>query len=98
MKVGDKVHIIDGSWSYKLFDGKMDGSQPVGVGEKTIWTVVAFGSELYLPTYSYGFHNNSDKPNNTIVSDNLATFVFTHERFLSVIDSACPTCGRRKND
>ena len=49
VKVGDKVNITDGSWSYLLKDGVLFGGKKLGVIEKKVWKVVAV--DCVLPTY-----------------------------------------------
>lgn len=94
MKAGDKVIIIDGSWSYKVVGAELLGNQNVGVHEKTVYTIVAIDPTLRLPTHSYAPDIKSDRPNNAIVVNGFGTVVFTHESFLKDYPEICPTCKR----
>ena len=85
LKPGDKVDVIDCSWSYMVGDTLEEHKLKYTAGMQG-WTVVA--SEVSLPTPS---DHRDGFQNNTIIRKGHFVF-FIQARFLRI--KSCSECGR----
>ena len=93
MKAGDKVIVVDGSYSLELnVFGSLKHSFGIQLGarEKQVWTIVVTDPEFKLPTDPLG--RDYVKTNDTIIISEDGRFVFIRAEFLKY--AKCPTCNR----
>ena len=95
MKTGDKVIVVDGSYSLELnVFGSLQPSSGIRLGarEKQVWTIVVTDPEFKLPTDPQWVGQYYVTANDTIIISEDGRFVFIRAEFLKYAN--CPTCNR----
>ena len=90
MDIGDKVMILDGSWSFLYKDGMLKRVGGIELQKMNPYTVLVTGAP-FLPTDESG--SCAPQKNDTIALAVSGELVFTHHTMCLQCD-VCPHCGR----